>query len=161
MSEKDTGNSTPPELERKLNSKEIRIHNGRIIRRLRKLFADNPEVAEILDSARVEDHSVNIPTFDRTPNGGLDMLSEWKNIISSSAGKKIIKVQHPSAWETFQESIILTPGFQPHLEVNITLINDYHSNFDDSLASVNESKRILDRLSKQLALKKKVLNLSD
>lgn len=159
MPELENGKPIVLESRKPTEPERIMGHNNRIIRKLRRLFVDDTEVQDILRQS--ENYSKRISTFDETKHGGLDMTREWGNTISNQDGQIVLRVQPPVLLGIQEESIHIFQGNSPMLEVRISPIAGQQLTYSLRTDAVKESKRILDRLSKQLTLKKKVLSQSD
>ena len=152
---------TKPESGRHLQPEQISDINGKIIRKLNKLLVDYPDAQEILKFGEVPNFSERIPTFDETEHGGLDMTREWGNTISSQDQEKSLRVQPPSLYSILEESIHITQGISPRLDVRITPKDGRQNQFSNTTTASKEAIRIVNRLGGQLSLKKSVLNASD
>ena len=134
-------------------------HKNRLVRRLRRMFADEPDMLAALNSQ--EDTSHRIPTFDSTESGGLDMTREWGNTLSRFGDGYILKIQPPSSGGLEQESIHAFAGPRPYFDVVMEKAGERAITYTFRKGSIVQSERILNRLESQLRLKKKVLESSD
>lgn len=129
----------------------IRSNNYRLIRRIRYLFKDNPEVQDLLNNE--ENYSVTVSTFDSLENGAADKTVMWINTISRFSDEISLKVQVPGE-PIIQEAIHIYQGERPSLEVSISEIGKPQVRYFWRTGAIRESKRILDRLKKQLDFNK-------
>jgi hypothetical protein len=134
-------------------------HKNRFVRRLKRVFVDEPDMLAVLESD--VDTSHRVPTFDPTESGGLNMSREWGNTLSKLGDGYILKIQPPAVEGVAQEAIHAFAGQRPYYDVVIEKAGQRSVTYAFGKGSIAQSEKIMRRLEQQLSLKRKVLSQSD